>query len=69
VSYQPRPLFINGIPYTKLRCYYIKQLKHTKNVNCIIDLIQAKITNTQILNIHGMYHEKYVVNATRPIRK
>jgi hypothetical protein len=39
VSYQPRPLFINGI--------------HSSLVNCISDERQAKFTNPQILNVHG----------------
>jgi hypothetical protein len=53
VLYQPRALFINGIPYI-FRCYDITQLSHRSLVNCISDDRQAKFTNPQILNVHGI---------------
>jgi hypothetical protein len=53
VSYQPRPLFINGILYI-FRCNDITQLSHRSLVNFISDERQAKFTNPQVLNVHGI---------------
>jgi hypothetical protein len=36
------------------RCYDITQLSHRSLVNCISDERQAKFTNPQILNVHGI---------------
>jgi protein gp37 len=53
VSYQPRPLFINGILYI-FRCNDITQLSRRPLVNFISDERQAKFTNPQVLNVHGI---------------